>query len=157
MSEASTRTIVATAAILAVGAILLGATALIGSSEEIGYPDTFDFDPAEYDPGTAVVISKRMDEGSKFLGFEVRKAGYEVDVAFTVPGQDCYFALADRDQWPVADPGCAGPERVSGTVSGLGSTPEGDSYVGVTVSVGEECYTAIALGMEWQSGSGSCP
>jgi len=156
MAGSTNKTTLATAATIAGGALLLGAVALVGNSEEISYPDTFDSQAAHYEAGTAIVVSKRVTEGSKILGFEIREADYGVDVAFTIPGEDCFFILADQEEWPVADGRCVSPRNVSGTVSGLGNTPEGDTYVGVTISVGEECYTAIELGMEWQSTPGFC-
>lgn len=155
MNEAGNKSIVATVAILAVGAILLVTAALIGSSEEISYPDTFDFQPADYDAGTVVVVSKAATDGMKLLGIEFRKPVYRVDVAFTVPGQECFFALAEYEEWPVPGAPCVGPQHVTGTLAGLGSTVEGDTYVGVSIEVGEACYSAIELGTEWQPGS--CP
>jgi len=156
MADSTSKATVATAAILAVGAILLVTAALIGSSEEISYPDTFDFQPADYDAGTVIVVSKAATDGMRLLGIEFRKAVYRVDVAFTVPGQECFFALTEQEEWPVPDAPCVGPRHVTGTLAGLGNTLEGDTYVGVSIEVGEECYTTIELGMEWQSGSGSC-
>ena len=156
MRESTNKAPIATVAILAVGALLLGIIALIGNSVEIGYPDTFDFRPADHDPGTVVVTSKKVNDGMKLLGIVFRDPEYLVSVAFAVPGDGCFFALDDQEGWPVLTAECAGPEAVHGTLSGTGTTAEGDTYVGVTMMVGEECYPAVELGMEWPPSSPSC-
>ena len=92
----------------------------------------------------------------KVLGIVFRESEYEVNVAFSVPGEECFFALAGQESWPLPDASCASPHGVSGTLSGVGNTPEGDTYVGVTIAVAEGCYSGIELGMEWQFASGSC-
>jgi hypothetical protein len=156
MGNSTNKTTVTTAAILAVGALLLVAAALVGNSEEISYPDTFDFQPADYDAGTAIVVSKRVTGGMKLLGFEFREAVYRVDVAFTVPGQECFFALAEQEEWPVADASCVGPQHVTGTLAGLGNTAEGGTYVAVSIEVGETCYSSVTLGERWAAKVSDC-
>ena len=145
-----------TVAIIAVGLVLLVVVALIGNSEEVTYPDTFDFDPADHDPGTAIVVSKRMNEGLNVLGIAFREPEFHVSVAFTVPGEECFFALAGQETWPVPDVACPSPPRMSGVLSGVGSTDGGDTYVGVTLLVGEECYSHIALGTPWAATGDAC-
>jgi hypothetical protein len=147
---------VATGAILAVGAILLVVMAMIGNSEEIGYPDTFDFQPADYEAGTAVVTSKRMNEGSKILGFVLRDPEYHVAVAFAVRGEECYQALAEQEAWPVPEASCPNSGSVSGLLSGIGITAEGDTYVGVTITVAEECFADVELGVRWPPSLEAC-
>ena len=156
MRESTNKTTVATVTILAVGALLLGIMALIGNSEEISYPDTFEFRPADHDSGAVVVTSKRVNDGMKLVGIVFRDPEYLVSVAFAVPGDECFFAIADQEGWPVSAAECAGPEAVHGALSATGTTAEGDTYVGVTIMVGEECYRAVELGMEWPPSSPSC-
>lgn len=153
----SNKTLVATVIIIAVGGILLVVAALIGNSKEISYPDTFEFRPADHAPGTVVVTSKRINAGMKLGGIVFRDPEYLLSVAFAVPGDECFFALADQEGWPVPAGACAGPESVYGALSGRGTTAEGDTYVGVTMTVGEECYHATELGTEWPPTSPSCP
>ena len=156
MKESTNKTTVVTVTILAVGALLLGITALISNSEEISYPDTFEFRPADHDSGAVVVTSKRVNDGMKLVGIVFRDPEYLVSVAFAVPGDGCFFALDDQEAWPVLAAECAGPEAVLGTLSGRGTTAEGDTYVGVTMMVGEECYRTVELGMDWPPSSPSC-
>ena len=156
MGDPTNKATVTTAAVVGVGALLLAAAALLGVSEEIRHPDTFDFQPAEYEAGTAIVVSKRATDGRRLLGIEFQRAVYRVDVAFTVPGQECFFALADQEEWPAADSSCVGPPHVTGTLAGLGNTAEGDTYVAVSIEVGEECYSSLMLGTPWAATLGGC-
>ncbi len=149
MTESPSKTTAKTAIILAIGALLLVVTALIGNSEEIGHRDTFDFRPADYEVGTAVVVSKRVHQGRKLLGLTFREPEYHVAVAFTVAGGECFFALAGQETWPVSDASCANPHHLSGMLSGLGTTAEGAAYVGVELTVEAECHNNAQLGMEW--------
>ena len=149
MTGTTSKTTTATVIIVAIGALLLGIAALIGNSEEIGHPNTYDFRPAGHDPGTAVVVSKRVRPGMELLGVVFREPEYHVNVAFTVPGEECFFALAGQETWPVRDASCLNPQQLSGTLSGLGTTAEGETHVGVELTVGAECHINAELGTEW--------
>ncbi len=149
MTGTTSKTTTATVIIVAIGALLLAVAALIGNSEEIDHGDSFDFRPADYDTGAAVVVSKRVRQGMKLLGITFREPEYHVNVAFAVPGGECFFALAGQETWPVPDASCANPHHLSGMLSGLGTTAEGATYVGVELTVEAECHNNAELGMEW--------
>lgn len=156
MKPSTGNTSAVTVTILAVGALLLVGSALIGITEEISYPETFDFQPSEYDAGVAIVVATSVNEGMKVLGIVLQEPEYLVKTAFAVPGEDCFVALTEQEMWPVPEAPCPGPPGVSGSLSGIGRTAEGDTHVSVTMVVGEECYHEMAPGMACGDAAAAC-
>ncbi len=152
MSNArSTSTIV----ILAIAAILLIIGALVPGTTEIRRTETYDFNPDQHPAGTAKVISTGGREGFTLFWITFRPAEYYLNVMFAVP-EACGAAVAASSTWPVTDAECAGPDGLSGTISGTGRTANGDTIVNVRVDVDEACHTAVELGMDWPPPVAAC-
>ena len=157
MTQRSNTTTAATIIILAISGLLIIGAALLGTEETIG-PDlteTFEFVPADHAIGEAIVVSKKVSEGSTIFWIEFREDEHHVTVTFTA-GEECLGAMNGLETWPPNDPNCAGPSGISGRLAGEGRTAEGYALISVAIPVTEECYAAVELGMQWSSAPAVC-
>ena len=155
--QRSNTTTTATIIILAVSGLLIVGAALFGTTETISYDvaENFEFVPADHEPGTAIVVSKKVEQGTTLFWIVLREDEHGVTVTFTA-GEECLAALPDLDAWPPADSPCTGPPGVSGPLAGSGRTTEGEALISVTIPVTEACFAAIELGTPWSSAPASC-
>lgn len=157
MTQRSSTTTAATIIILAISGLLIIGAALLGTEETTG-PDlteTFEFVPGDHEIGEAIVVSKKVSEGSTIFWIEFREDEHHVTVTFTA-GEECLGALSGLEAWPPDDPNCAGPAGISGRLAGEGRTADGLALVSVAVPVTEECSAAVKLGMRWSSAPAVC-
>ena len=155
--QRSNTTTAATIIILAISGLLVIGAALIGTEETISYglTETFEFVPADHEPGTAIVVSKKVEEGTTLFWIVFREDEHEVTVTFTA-GEECLAALPYLDAWPPADSTCTGPPGISGLLAGSGRTAEREALISVTIPVTEACYGEVELGMPWSSTPAIC-
>ena len=151
------RSTIVSIAILSSAAILLLVALSTTASQEIALIETVEFVPADHDPGVGAVVSKTELAGSHLFGIQLRKPEYLVHVVFTAPG-DCLDDLQVNDAWPPVDSRCAGSDQIDGDFgrASVGRTSDGQTLINVAIPVGESCYNAVRLGIEWSEAPHAC-
>ena len=155
MSNSSRFVSPAAIVIVTIAAILALAGSLLPTREETRTDQSIDYRAADYPTGTAVVTSMRAREGFTLFWIDFRKPEQHVDVMFELPGE-CWERIQNEPNWPIPDPGCAGPAGLAGTISGSGRTAEGNSLAAVSIEVSPECFTAVTPGMAWPPPVAAC-
>ena len=147
---------IAATALIAVAAIVAAALGLSRSTDASGARPTFDYDPVDYPPGSAVVVAKQAAPASAILGIRWRSPESTVDVAFVV-SMACVGGIGDDATWPLAADGCGGFGSFTGPITGLGRTDDGNGLVVVRLETTAECAAAVEPGMIWPSDGSRCP
>ena len=144
---------IAVIALVAIAAVVALAGGLIGGRQETGQSETHDFVANDHPRGEAVVVTMTERGGFRAFGLSFSQPKHYVRVAFTLP-PSC--DVGDAEQWPIANPNCSGPERLSGSIAGNGQTAYGEPIVMVEVLVDSACYRAAELGMVWSPAVTAC-
>jgi hypothetical protein len=135
-------------ALVAVAAIAAAALGSIASTATTEPGPSFEYDPAAFPPGAAVVVAVRTTPGSTIFGVPVRPAEYSIDVAFTVLEQ-CVQGIEADGTWSPSDAACRAPAGIVGPISGLGRLADGDGIVIVRLDTTADCVAAVEPGMIW--------
>ena len=155
MSDSSRLISPAAIVIVTIAAILALAGSLIPTRAETRTDQSIDYRSDDYPAGTAVVTSMREREGFTLFWIDFREPEHRVAVSFELPGE-CWDLLQNELDWPISDPGCAGPAGLAGTISGSGRTADGNSLASVSVEVSPECYAVATPGMIWPPPVAAC-
>jgi hypothetical protein len=110
-------------------------------------------DPGE-EPAAAVIVGRHQSGGMSFFGLSLGTITRTLEVQFYAP-PGCVDVIAQDEPWPIAHPACAVDVPISGTISGRGIAPTGETIVSVAVDVSRDCYDAVALGDRWPP-AGEC-
>ena len=114
--------------------------------------------PAEVLPvrnGQPVVAVLRESGGLSLFGIRINRGAQHVEVRLLAP-RGCSGRLRTGDPWPSPIAQCSTAATIAGTVRGFGTTPSGDSLIGVEFEVSRTCFEHLRRGMTWPPTDPEC-
>jgi hypothetical protein len=139
------------AVVLGVVVLVVGIAAVAGlgfQSKSVVSDSDYTFNSETDADRGAVVVHRAKEGGFTFLGHTMGTVTRTVTVDFVAPA-GCSAQLSYGAAWPSPIASCQIDVGVAGTVEGLGITPSGESFVGVTFDVSKECYELAVPGVAW--------